>query len=84
LWLSVDYNYPRVCYRFHIDDVGQFISTLSGETYLLATALSADGQLIVGTKGAIDSTFFRWTENTGIVDVGKLEGALNAKILAVN
>ena len=40
--------------------------------------------MIVGTLGATDSSVFRWSESTGLVDAGTLSGALNTRIQAVN
>lgn len=51
-----------------------FVSGLPGTVYSHGNAVSADGAVIVGNSGPIDvsnsSRAFRWTQSTGIVDIG--------------
>jgi probable HAF family extracellular repeat protein len=82
--LYPNYYYPRASFLYNEDSRFQFIGQLSGDTFLRATALSADGRLIAGKNGASSPSIFRWTESTGIVDIGTLSGTSDPEILAVN
>ena len=76
--------YPRRTFLYDEVEGYQLIGDSSSDAFTKATALSADGQLIAGVLDATDSSIFRWSESTGLIDAGTLSGALNTGIVAVN
>jgi probable HAF family extracellular repeat protein len=60
------------------------LGTLGG-TWSKAVAVSADGNVVVGSSpdAAGNTRSFRWTENTGIADLGSMSG-LSPEVYAVS
>ncbi|HYE63006.1 MAG TPA: hypothetical protein VD997_13500 [Phycisphaerales bacterium] len=74
--------------RAHAQSI-ELIPPPTGRQFALPTAISADGSVIVGSSGIPgpfdeDCHAFRWTESTGIQDLGLLPGTQESWVLAIS
>ncbi|MCA2378978.1 autotransporter domain-containing protein [Agrobacterium sp. 22-211-1] len=64
----------------------QSLGTLPGGIHSSASAVSANGDVVVGTATTADGyrRAFRWTETAGMADIGVLPGGTNSNANGVN